>query len=416
VAKGELLLRNARLVTMKGDEVIERGDVLVADGRIAAIGPAGQVSAPAGATSLDMSGKTIVPGFIDLHAHYILGASQWQGDLHPEQNPHLLANLAYGVTTWRDPSIRSQTLFAMAEMVEAGTTLGPRIHGTGDIFIFYDVMCCGIPKSLEDARRIVRNQKALGATSVKEHTIPRRDHVQWIIRASRDEGLQVVSDPARGPRRELRPLVDGATSLEHAYSALPIKRDVIELMSRAGSSYVPTLVVAPLERYFMTTMNPHEDAKLRRFVPHARLDAEIHQHNRWFMPHEVPTWFGRSLTDLVRGGVRVGMGSHGQLQGLGAHWELWAMAGGGLTPFEALRTATSTAAEIIGMEDDIGTLEAGKLADLIVLDRNPLDDLRNTNSIRYVMKAGTLWEGDTMDEVWPNKRTRPRGYWEEKQP
>jgi imidazolonepropionase-like amidohydrolase len=130
----------------------------------------------------------------------------------------------------------------------------------------------------------------------------------------------------------------------------------------------------------------------------------------------VPNWFGESLRDLVRGGVKIGMGSHGQLQGLGAHWELWAMASGGLTPMEALRTATSTAAEIIGMQDDIGTLEPGKLADLIVLDRNPLDDLRNTNSIRYVMKAGQLWDGDTMDEVWPEKRSRTRGAWEERRP
>jgi imidazolonepropionase-like amidohydrolase len=107
------------------------------------------------------------------------------------------------------------------------------------------------------------------------------------------------------------------------------------------------------------------------------------------------------------------MGSHGQLQGLGAHWELWAMASAGLTPLEAIRAATATAAEAMGMADDIGALEVGKLADLIVLDRSPLEDLKNTNSIRYVMKAGTLWDADTMDEVWPTKRVRPRGLWEE---
>ena len=413
LAKGGLLLKNARLITMKGDEVVERGDILVADGRIRALGRSGQVQAPAGATTIDVTGKTIVPGFIDLHAHYILGGSQWQGDLHLEQDPHLLANLAYGVTTWRDPSIRSQTLFALAEMIEAGTTIGPRIHGTGDIFMFYELHCCGQPKDLDDARRIVRNQKALGATSIKEHTTPRRDQVQWIIQASREEGLQVVEDPARGPRRELRPMMDGATSLEHAYSALPIKKDVIELFARTGVFYVPTLVVSPFEPYFMTTMNPHEDTKLRRFVPHVRLDTEIHQHNRWFMPHETPTWYGESIRDIVRAGGKVGMGSHGQLQGLGSHWEVWAMASGGLTPLEAIRTATLTAAEAMGMQDDIGSLEPGKLADLMVLDRNPLVDLRNTNSIRYVMKAGTLWNGDTMDEVWPTKRTRTRGSWEQ---
>ncbi len=412
-SKGQVLLRNARLVTMKGDQVIERGDLLVTNGRIAAVGPAGQVKAPAGATVMDLSGKTVIPGFIDLHAHYILDGTQWQGDLHQQQDPHLLANLAYGVTTWRDPSIGSRTLFALGEMVESGATMGPRLHGTGDIFIVYDQICCGWPKDPDDALRLVRNQKALGATSIKEHTVPRRDHVQWIIQASRAESLQVVEDPARGPRRELRPLMDGATSLEHAFSGLPMKNDVIQLLAKTGAFYVPTLLVSVFEPYFMTTMNPHDDAKLRRFVPHAKLDQEIHDHNRIFMPHEVPTWYAEQLKDLVRAGGKVGMGSHGQLQGLGAHWEVWAMASAGLTPMEAIRTATMTAAETMGMEADLGSLEPGKLADLMVLDRNPLADLKNTTAIRYVMKAGTLWNGDTMDEVWPVRKTRPRALWDQ---
>jgi imidazolonepropionase-like amidohydrolase/Tol biopolymer transport system component len=410
--KGRVLLRNARVITMKGNEVIDRGDILVADGRIAAVGRTGQVRAPAGVTTIDLTGKTVIPGFVDLHAHYILGGSQIQGDLHAEQNPSLLANLAYGVTTWRDPSIRSHTLFALAEMVEAGNLVGPRLHGTGDIFMFLDEFCCGMPENLDEARRVVRNQKALGATSIKEHTLPRRDQVQWVIQASREEGLQVVEDPARGPRRELRPLMDGATSLEHPYAAIPIQKDVIELFARTGTYYVPTLVVGGFENYFMTMLNPHDDAKLRRFTPHARLDAEIHARNQWLMPHEVPVWHGEAVRDLVKGGAKVGMGSHGQLQGLGTHWEIWAMASGGLPPIEAIRAATINGAEAMGMDADLGSLEPGKLADLIVLDRNPLADIKNTNSIRYVMKAGTLRNGDTLDEVWPTKRVRPRGSWE----
>ena len=206
--------------------------------------------------------------------------------------------------------------------------------------------------------------------------------------------------------------MDGATSLEHAYSGLPMKKDVIQLLAQTGAVYVPTLVVSAYESYFATTMNPHDDAKLRRFVPHARLDQEMHANNQWLMPHEVPTWFAQPLGEIVKAGGRIGMGSHGQLQGLGAHWELWAMASAGLAPLDAIRAATMTAALTMGMEDDIGSLEPGKLADLMILDRNPLVDLKNTNSIRYVMKAGTLWNGDTMDEMWPAKKVRPRANWD----
>ncbi len=408
--KGQLLLKNARIVTMKGDEVLERGDILIADGRIAAVGRSQQLAVPVGVAAMDLAGKTILPGFIDLHAHYSDGARAWRGDLHFEQDPYLLANLAYGVTTWREPS--SRMLFALAERVEAGTMTGPRLHGTGDYFHFDDSSCCGLPKSLADARRIVRNHKALGATSIKMASVSRRDHTQWIIQASREEGLQVAVHPAYETRRELQAMLDGATTFEHLYSGLPMKKDVIELFVRTGTYLVPTLTLYGFDRYFSTTMNPHDNAKLRRFVPHMSLDRKIHEYNRQLMPHEVPIWLGESMRDLVRAGGKVGMGSHGEMPGLGAHWEMWAIASGGLTPLEAIRTATFTAAEAMGMQQDIGSLEPGKLADLIVLDGNPLVDLEHTNSIRYVMKDGTLWNGDTMDEVWPLARMRPRSMWD----
>ncbi|MEP7346039.1 MAG: amidohydrolase family protein, partial [Gemmatimonadaceae bacterium] len=307
----------------------------------------------------------------------------------------------------------SQTIFDLAEMVEAGTTLGPRIYSTGDIFFVSERVCCGQVRSLDDARAMVKRQKALGATSIKEHTDPRREQVQWIIQASREEGLMAVMDPAHGPRRELRTIMDGATSLEHLYAVTPVKKDVIEVFAKTGAWYVPTLVLSTVEDYYMTSANPHDDAKARRFIPHMKLDRDIHNYLRWRMPHEWPfSRYGEVLRDIVRAGGKVGMGSHGQVQGLGAHWEMWAMASGGLTPHEVLWASTLSGAEGLGLQDDLGSLEAGKIADLLVLDRNPLTDIKNTNSISYVMKGGVLWNGDTMDEVWPTKRTRPPANWE----
>ncbi len=126
------------------------------------------------------------------------------------------------------------------------------------------------------------------------------------------------------------------------------------------------------------------------------------------------TEHGVALKNVIEDGGRVGVGSHGQLQGLGYHWELWSVAAGGMSNHDALRAATILGAEGIGLDEDLGSLEPGKLADLVVLDANPLDDLRNTNTIRYVMKNGRLYEGETLNEIWPRQRAlQLPAYWKD---
>jgi len=410
--RGRLLLANARLITMKGDEVIERGDLLVENGRIAAVGRAGSLTVPPGTTRRDMSGKTIVPGFIDLHAHYAPSGSVMPADMYSAQDPELLANLAYGITTWRDPSARGQSIFALAELVESGRMLGPRIFSSGDIFWMIDYACCGQFQSLEQTRAMARRLKALGATSLKEKGQPRRDQVQWLARAAREEGLLLASDPKRGIRRELRTIMDGFTTFEHLFAPKPLKGDVLQLLAQLGTFYVPTIFISAAGEY-VTTRNIHDDPKARRFIPHLRLDRELQSYSDWQLPHDRPlALYAKEITDLVRAGGKVGLGSHGQIQGLGSHFELWMMASGGLTSLEALRAATLWGAQALGMQDDLGSLEAGKLADLIVLNRNPLERLEHTAAIAFVMKGGTMWNADTMDEVWPTARVRPRASWE----
>ena len=186
------------------------------------------------------------------------------------------------------------------------------------------------------------------------------------------------------------------------------------------TGWAPTLLVTyggPFtENYFYTSENVHDDAKLARFTPHHELDRRVLQRS-WFHPiRQAYQGHARFVADLVAAGGRAGVGSHGQLQGLGYHWELWAMQSGGLSEHDALRVATLFGAEGIGLDQDLGSIAPGKLADLIVLDANPLDDIRNTNTIRYVMKNGRLYDGETLDEVYPRRHTMEALWWHGRDP
>jgi Tol biopolymer transport system component/imidazolonepropionase-like amidohydrolase len=413
MSQGHLLLKNARIITMGKQDVIEHGDLLVENGRIKAVGATGKVSAPADTKVMDMSGKTLMPGMIDIHAHYDQGA-QLDTDIHAERDWVWLASLAYGVTTWRDPSARSQSIFTSAEMVEAGRTLGPRIFSTGDIYFFTDeIACCGPIKDLDDAIAFVKRQKEMGADYIKEHTDPTRRQLQWAVEAARRENIMITTDVTGGPRRAVREILDGYTGIEHYFFAPRVYKDVIALMARAGTYWSPTLMVSPgMEHYYHFTTDVHSDPKVRHFTPHSNLDEHMHQAS-FHLPEE---WdfheAAQTIADIVHGGGKVGLGAHGNRQGIGPHWELWSMQSGGLTTMEALRCATLVPAEAIGLQNDLGSLEAGKLADLIVLNANPLDNIRNSVKIAMVMKAGALWNGDTLDEVWPHQHKLEPLSWE----
>ena len=117
----------------------------------------------------------------------------------------------------------------------------------------------------------------------------------------------------------------------------------------------------------------------------------------------------KELSDI---GVVANIGAHGQREGLGAHWEIWMMAQGGMSPHQALKTATINPAKSLGFDQYIGSLEVGKLADLLVLDKNPLQDIKNTESIKYTMINGHLYEAETMNEIGNTAQKREPFYWE----
>ena len=411
-AQGSVLLSGARIITMKGDEVIASGDVLVTDNKIAAVGKRGALKVPGGTRTINVSGKTIMPGLVDVHAH------MWAPrGLHQTEVWQYLANLAYGVTTTRDPQTSTPDVFAYADMVDAGMMPGPRVYATGP-GVFAG---SGIDSREAAFNFIKRYRDAYRTNTIKQYVAGDRIVRQWIIEACKEYGITATIEGSLDLKLNLTQMADGYSGQEHSFPIMPLYKDVIEFVVRTKTFYTPTILVAYgapwSENYYFQSENVIGDQKLKKWVPWELLDNMTRRRAQWFIPEEYGhTQIAKAVADIVKAGGRAGLGSHGQLQGLGAHWETWNLQSGGLTNHETLKVITIFGAEAIGMQEDVGSLEAGKLADLIVLDRNPLENIRNTNSVRYVMKNGELYEGETLNMIWPQQKPLPKQFWWDTEP
>lgn len=409
---GKIAFTNARIITMENDEVFENGTVVVDGHRITALGT--DISVPSDAKVYDVAGKTIMPGLVDAHAH--IGAFRY--GLSPQQNWQFMANLAYGVTTAHDPSANTETVFALSELQKSGELTGPRLYSTGFILYGADGDFKAVINNLEDARSSIRRTRAFGAKSVKSYNQPRRDQRQQVLQAAREMSINVVPEGGSTFFHNITMVIDGHTGIEHNIPVAPVYNDILEIWGKSGTGYTPTLVVnyggLNGEYFYYQRDNVWENGKLLTFTPRRIIDAR--SRHRTMVPMEEyengHILVAKTAKDLTDRGVKVNMGAHGQLQGLAAHWETWMMAAGGMTNMEALKTATINAAEYIGAGADLGSLKVGKMADLIVLDENPLDDVENTNTISMVMANGRLYDANTMDEIGNNPKKRLPFYWE----
>jgi imidazolonepropionase-like amidohydrolase/Tol biopolymer transport system component len=412
--KGRLALTNARIITMDGDKVIEKGTLIINQNRIEAVASATELTIPADAKVYNLEGKTLMPGMVDAHAH--VGGFRY--GLTTQQNWQFFANLAFGVTTSHDPSSNTETIFTLSEMVKSGAIVGPRIYSTGFILYGADGDFKSVVNSIDDARSYIKRTKAFGALSVKSYNQPRRDQRQQVLQAAREESINVVPEGGSNFFHNMTMVIDGHTGIEHNIPVTPVYKDVLELWSNSKVGYTPTLIVnyggLNSEYYWYQKTNVWENKKLLQFTPRAIIDSRSRY--RIMAPEEdyvndhILT--SKSVKSLADKGVKVNMGAHGQLQGMGAHWELWSIQQGGMSNLESLKTATINSANYIGAGKDIGSLEAGKLADILVLDKNPLDDIQNSATLRYTIANGRMYDSETMNEEGNEAKKRKPFYWE----
>ena len=403
---GAIAISGARIVTMKGDEVIPDGVIVVEGNRIAAVGAKGQVQVPAGARMLDASGKTIIPGLIDAHWHGGMGETE----IIPQQSWVNYASLAFGVTTLHDPSNRNGDIFTQAEMQRAGTVLAPRIYSSGTILYGAKTPFTAVINKLDDALVHLKRQQAAGAISVKSYQQPRREQRQQIIEAARQTGMMVVPEGASLFQLNMNMIVDGHSTIEHSLPVAQVYDDVKQLWSQTQVAYTPTLNVGfgglDGEHYWYARTEVWKHPLLTRYVPRALLQARSVR--RLTAPDEDFNILriAKTATELQRAGVRTNIGAHGQREGLGAHWEMWMYGLGGMSSLEAIRSATLNPAQTLGLDKDLGSLEVGKLADLVIISGDVLGNIRNSDQISQVMQNGRLFEAKTMNEVLPRSKTR----------
>jgi imidazolonepropionase-like amidohydrolase/Tol biopolymer transport system component len=412
VPRGTVVFTGGKVITMENDKVIDNGVVIVKDNKIVSVGGA-NTTIPKDAQVIDISGKTIMPGLFDAHAH----GGQADDEIIPQQNWALYSGLSLGVTSIHDPSNDTTEIFAASEQQKSGRIVGPRIFSTGTIL--YGANLPGYTShvdSLDDAKFHLERLKKVGAFSVKNYNQPRRDQRQQIIAAARELEMMVVPEGGSLLQHNLSMIADGHTTVEHSLPVASIYNDIKQFWSQTEVHYTPTLVVAyggiSGENYWYDKTDVWAHPRLSMYVPHDILDARSMRRTTAPDAHYNHFNVARVANELNELGVKPNIGAHGQREGLAAHWEMWMFAQGGMSNMEVLKTATINPAITFGMDHQLGSIKVGKLADLIVIDGDPLADIRTTDKVTYTMINGKLFNSETMDQLNGDKHQRKPFFFE----
>ncbi len=406
VPAGTVAITGARIVTLNNRRVIDNGTIIVKGSRIECVGTCATTGAD---RVIDAAGKTIIPGFVDMHSHHY---REWRG-MRPPHDFEQAIYLAYGVTTTMDVSTWSQNVFPTAELIEAGAMIGPRTFSTGDNASAGDGARTNEISNLAGAQALVRRMNDWGATQIKQYAQPRRDQRQWIAEASRQVGINVTSEGSTF-FENLAMIMDGQTGWEHPFSEVPMYSDGAKFLGQAKATYSPTLVVAGPQawniEYWFQESDVWKDAKARRWMPWRALMPQLRVRTlRPITDYSFPL-LAQSMADIIAEGGYGALGSHGEQHGIAPHWEVW-MGASALGNMGALEVASLHGARFLGADKDLGSIEVGKLADLMILNTNPLENIKSTTDIKWVMKGGTMYDAMSVDQLWPKQVPFGPYYW-----
>ena len=404
-------LVGGRIVTMGPAGVIENGVIIVEGNRIKAVGSRDKVQIPANIRVLNIVGQTVLPGFIDTHAN---GAQATSG-ITPQRNWVDFARLSFGVTTIHDPSNDTQAIFAASELTKAGRIVAPRTFSTGTILYGAAGSFKAEIETLDDALFHLKRMKAVGAFSVKSYNQPRRDQRQKVIAAARELEMMVVPEGGSTFMHNMTMIVDGHTGIEHTLPVQSVYDDVMDLWRNTKVGYTPTLSVAyggiSGEQFWYEHDDLWKHERLKTFIPPHILNPRSRRREKSPLEDYNHIRVAEIAKQVVDDGGLVQAGGHGQLNGICTHWEMWSFVQGGMTPMQALECGTLNGAKYIGLYRYLGSLEAGKLADILVMESgaDPVARIRDTERVQLTIANGRIFDAKTMTER--NSEHSPDFFW-----